>query len=166
MSEALERKLEVVESKLSGMCDCDILPIWNDYCADIFSDNYVYDNDEEFFRENFSNPYEAIRAVCYGDYRFTDSYVKFDAYGNLKSFEYRCDVIYYDELAEWYLEHHEGDCEEWFDDLYAKLEEEALDIALDEIEDREDGKFAMNLQMIMIVMWTNFIIKLWSDWTK
>ncbi|MEX5585797.1 hypothetical protein, partial [Pseudomonas lurida] len=30
-------------------------------------------------------PMEAVRAVFYGDYRYTDDYVKFDGYGNLES---------------------------------------------------------------------------------
>ena len=50
MSEAMNRKLEVVESKLNEMYDCDILSIWNEYCANIFSEDYIYDNDEYFFQ--------------------------------------------------------------------------------------------------------------------
>jgi len=46
--------------------------------------NY-YDNDEYFFKEMFSDIDEAVRAVCYGEYRYTDDYVRFNAYGNLDS---------------------------------------------------------------------------------
>ena len=138
MSETFERKLEVVESKLRDMYDDDILPIWNEYCVEVYNNDYIYENDEDFFRENFSNSYEVARTICFGDSRFSDSYVMFDGYGNLKSLDWVTDIIDYGNLAEWYLEHHEEDCEEWFDDLYAELEEEALDIALDEIEDGED----------------------------
>lgn len=46
---------------------------------------YEY-NDEEFFNVFFEGkPMEAVRAVFYGDYRYTDDYVKFDGYGNLES---------------------------------------------------------------------------------
>lgn len=46
---------------------------------------YEY-NDEEFFNVFFEGkPMEAVRAAIYGDYRYTDDYVKFDGYGNLVS---------------------------------------------------------------------------------
>lgn len=44
-------------------------------------------NDEEFFNIFFNNNVdEAVRAVCFGDYRYTDDFVMFDGYGNLQSF--------------------------------------------------------------------------------
>ena len=48
-----------------------------------------YNNDEDFFDTYFNNnPYEVARATFYGDYRFNDDYVYFNAYGNLASFNY------------------------------------------------------------------------------
>lgn len=45
-------------------------------------------NDEDFFNTYFENRVdEAVRAVCYGDYNYTDEYVRFNAYGNLESFD-------------------------------------------------------------------------------
>lgn len=45
-----------------------------------------YDNNEEFFDMYFgTNTIEAVRAVCFGDYRYADDYVKFNSYGNLES---------------------------------------------------------------------------------
>lgn len=47
----------------------------------------VFENDEEFFKIFFKdNILEAVRSVCYGDYNYNDDYVKFNAYGNLESF--------------------------------------------------------------------------------
>lgn len=44
------------------------------------------ENDEEFFEVYFDrNVIEAVRAVCYGNYKYTDEFVKFDGYGNLES---------------------------------------------------------------------------------
>lgn len=43
------------------------------------------ENDEEFFDIYYNNALEAVRAVCYGDYNYTDEYVKINAYGNLES---------------------------------------------------------------------------------
>lgn len=43
-------------------------------------------NDEEFFNMYFENNVdEAVRSVCYGNYKYRDEYVKFNAYGNLES---------------------------------------------------------------------------------
>ena len=53
----------------------------------------TYINDEEFFEMFFEgNPMELARAICYGDYKYTDQYVRFNGYGNLESldnFEYK-----------------------------------------------------------------------------
>ncbi|QZA69798.1 hypothetical protein 043JT007_280 [Bacillus phage 043JT007] len=43
-------------------------------------------NDEDFFNTYFEGePMKAVRAAVYGDYNYTDDYVKFDGYGNLVS---------------------------------------------------------------------------------
>ena len=45
-----------------------------------------FENDEDFFETFFNGKIdEAVRAVCYGDYKYMDDYVKFNAYGNLES---------------------------------------------------------------------------------
>jgi hypothetical protein len=44
-------------------------------------------NDEEFFEIYFEGkPMDAVRAAQYGDYNYTDEYVRFNGYGNLESF--------------------------------------------------------------------------------
>lgn len=69
----------------------------------------VYDNDDEFFNTFFqNNVLEAVRAVSFGDYHYSDDYVKFNGYGNLESmsdYEYNSLLEdYADEIAERYLE--------------------------------------------------------------
>ena len=49
---------------------------WLDFC----------ENDENFFECYFENKIEVARAICYGDYNYTDDYVRFNGYGNLESF--------------------------------------------------------------------------------
>ena len=52
----------------------------------IYSDVMYYENDDDFFVTFYSDDVmEAVRAVCYGEYTFTDDYVRIDAYGNLQS---------------------------------------------------------------------------------
>jgi hypothetical protein len=46
-----------------------------------------YENDENFFELCFEGkPMEAVRAAQFGDYRYTDAFVKFNGYGNLDSY--------------------------------------------------------------------------------
>lgn len=47
-----------------------------------------WNNDEEFFEVFFEgkSPMEVARAICYGDYKYSDDYVKFNGYGNLVSY--------------------------------------------------------------------------------
>lgn len=45
-----------------------------------------WENDDEFFEVFYPNKtIEAVRAVCYGNYNYSDDYVRIDVYGNLES---------------------------------------------------------------------------------
>ena len=56
---------------------------WN-ACLDYLD---VYSNDEEFFNIFFEGrPAELARAIYYGDFNYNDNYIKFNGYGNLKTF--------------------------------------------------------------------------------
>ena len=64
----------------------------------------VYENDEYFFNDFFTNPYDVLQKTYYGEYDFNDYYVRFDGYGNLESLtiydyeeELRCCI---DEIVE------------------------------------------------------------------
>ena len=51
---------------------------------DSLSDLDYWENNEEFFETYYEGRIdEAVRAVCYGDYTYTDEYVIINAYGNL-----------------------------------------------------------------------------------
>lgn len=44
------------------------------------------ENDEEFYEIFFrEKPMELARAINYGEYNYTDDYIKFNAYGNLET---------------------------------------------------------------------------------
>ena len=46
----------------------------------------TYENDEEFFQMFFENKVmEAVRAVSFGNYNYSDSLVRFNGYGNLET---------------------------------------------------------------------------------
>ena len=50
-------------------------------------DLIVFDNDEEFFDVFFDSRLDIVRAICYGNYNYSDEYVNFDGYGNLVSYD-------------------------------------------------------------------------------
>lgn len=94
-------------------------------------ENEIESNDEDFFNTFFEDkPMEAVRASFYGDFRYNDDWVWFNAYGNLKSGDYEEQLPLRDaeEMAEWYIEHYDevdyitemGDfcdeCEEGYDE--------------------------------------------------
>ncbi len=58
----------------------------------------AYENDEYFFDDFFTSPYDVLQKTYYGNYDFNDYYVRFDGYGNLES------------LSEWEYEQELRDC--------------------------------------------------------
>lgn len=88
---------------------------------------YYYENDEEFFETMFQTKDEVARAICYGDYNYTDDYVKFNDYGNLESvsqweLEEKLNE-YKEEIIDEYLNAYEEDKEYFNDDVIKKIEE-------------------------------------------
>ena len=71
-------------------------------------------NDEEFFELFYSekNGLEIARAICHGNYRYNDDYVRINGYGNLESYtedemiEEMKDSI--DEIVKNLIEEHDG----------------------------------------------------------
>ena len=85
-------KNEMLREKLQGLLLGDaeyLMTIVNelDNWNGSFNNLKAYENDEEFFEMFFQsiNPMEILRMTHYGDYEYTDQYVRFDAYGNLES---------------------------------------------------------------------------------
>lgn len=55
-------------------------------CDNSFEELNYWSNDEEFFNTYYSdNPMEIARAITYGEYNYSDEYVKINAHGNLES---------------------------------------------------------------------------------
>lgn len=111
----------------------DMVVYVNSYDGSLENLEY-YENDDDFFNTYFSNNViEAVRAVSFGDYNYSDDYVRIDAYGNLESaskYEYYSELENYaDEIAERYLDLVEsGD----IDDVVEVIDEEDLDVEDDE----------------------------------
>lgn len=91
-----------------------------DYCYEI--------NDEDFFNVHFTEPMEAVRAAYFGEYKYSDDYVRFNAYGNLKSvstwdFEQELKDGT-DEIVERYIEMLEDNSVSEYEHLFEEVEED------------------------------------------
>lgn len=75
---------EFLKETIANMTSDELVELYNEVQENIDGD-YIYDNDENFMDEMFATPNDAVRAVCYGEYEYMDSYVKFENDGNLKS---------------------------------------------------------------------------------
>lgn len=115
---------------LENLTDSELMSIFRDCNSYDGSFDFAdyYENDEDFFNLFFENkPDEAVRAVCYGDYRYSDDFVRFNAYGNLESFN-GYDVKeaareYIAELADYILRERRTTWNSEIDDFIALLEE-------------------------------------------
>ena len=140
-----------------------LLKWWNEYCNNENMDDYIYENDEYFFDEAFATKYEAVRAVCYGNYNYTDAYVVFNGYGNLDSFSsYEIqNHVNYDSLAEYLME---NGCYEltdvWNEDIEADFIEYANSKFEDEPFTEEDIPYGTNL---VIEDWDSVIEEMLED---
>ena len=86
MKEEVLNTVEAVAEHLESLSDTDIIYLHNHYCDCIHSgDDRIYDNDEEFFNVYFSDVMSAVRAIFYGEYNYTDKFVKFNGYANLET---------------------------------------------------------------------------------
>ena len=121
----MTQKESIIEV-LKAMETETLISIWNEYCSEKNMEDYIFDNDECFFNEMFGNADEAVRAVCYGNYNYTDTYVIFNAYGNLVSFDtYDAEShIDFDTLVDYIMD---NDCREiqevWLEDVSANFVE-------------------------------------------
>lgn len=84
----VKNTLEAITEYLNDLTNSELVNLHNQYCQSAgYSDDEIYINDEDFFNTFFEEKtLEAVRAVCFGEYRYQDDYVIFNAYGNLESF--------------------------------------------------------------------------------
>lgn len=103
-------KDELLESIKAAFIETeDLLSIVSDINSHdgYFDDMQWWENDEDFFDTFYADDIVgAVRAVCYGDYTFTDEYVKINAYGNLETTNYIQDELegYVDDIVDHLIE--------------------------------------------------------------
>lgn len=79
-------KLEQFSDAWSELSRDEKISIYRDYQREIGDEEEWYDFDEMFFETFFTNAMEAVRAWHFGGYNsWSNKYIKFNAYGNLKT---------------------------------------------------------------------------------
>lgn len=85
-----EKFVAAILDEINNFNSDDLVSLNNRYCEEMnYNDDQIYSNDEDFFSTFFAdNVMEAVRSVSYGEYDYSDNYVKFNGYGNLESMDY------------------------------------------------------------------------------
>lgn len=87
----------------------DWVSLWNTYCSENSIESELFDFDDDFFDTFFEGkPYEAARATAFGNVNFSHDYIYFNGYANLETTSNEDDIIDYDELICWLIEHPES----------------------------------------------------------
>lgn len=108
---------EEITKAVAIMDTNDIITLWNECIDEVgYPNDRVYGNNMLFFEEMFAHPYDVVQTVAYGDWRVDDTYVVFNGYGNLSSFNYWGDSnspIDIDVIVEWLSDNKEKVEELW-----------------------------------------------------
>jgi len=129
MKTEVKKSIEAVKDYLSDLSNSDLVTAHNQMCQNTSrGDDEIYYNDEEFFEMFFSGKVlAAVRAISYGEYNYSDEYVIFNGYGNLKSFNDPADQVDISEIAEDIMENP--------DDYNIEFEEEDEEEETEETEE-------------------------------
>lgn len=83
-----------------------LIDLWCDYCeANSLYDDIIFPNDEFFFEPY--KPMEIAQGVNNGDWRYSDDWVKANAYGEFYSFTYKSEIMEHidlDPFVDWIIE--------------------------------------------------------------
>jgi hypothetical protein len=96
------KSLEAITEYLTDLDNSELISVHNQYCNECqYSDDEIYDNDEDFFNTYFEGKVlDAVRAVSYGQYNYSNKYVKFNGLGNLDSFNDPSNIVSIGEIAQ------------------------------------------------------------------
>jgi hypothetical protein len=101
MKTYIKNNLEAVKEYLTGLSNDDLVNVWNEYAREHDRDNEIYSNEEDFFNTYFEGRLmEAIRAISFGEYNYSDSFIRFNGYANLETFNDPENYIYIEGLAQ------------------------------------------------------------------
>lgn len=126
-----EFKNDMENEILEDLDDEEKLDYYNRYCEyNNDSDSIIYPNDDDFLETMFGdNVSDLARAITYGDYNYTDKYVKFNGYGNLQTYYDSYDALkdnFVDsEMIDFIMEDKDIDLESSYDEYICDTLDEA-----------------------------------------
>ena len=87
------------------MTETELIELWNEFCYDAnYSDDIIYHNDEETFKQMGFTIRQTCAARDRGDYDFDDLYIGLNGYGNPMSSNDAIEFVDEDNLIEWLLQ--------------------------------------------------------------
>jgi hypothetical protein len=108
----MKNQVEKIVEQLKNSKDYVLVDVNNIYCSENgFDDDEIYSNDVDFLNTYFTDVDQAVRAVCYGEYKYMDEWVRFNGYGNLETLNYFTTndlVESVETIAEYIFENQEG----------------------------------------------------------
>jgi hypothetical protein len=94
------KTLEQITETLNDLSENELVTLWNGYQSEISGEAAVYEFNDQFFEDFFTDPQEAARATYFGKIdSWSDKYIMFNGYGNLESSSYLDDMISVYDLA-------------------------------------------------------------------
>jgi hypothetical protein len=101
----VEKIYKYIELDFDNLTDGEKLSKWNEYQSEEGEGPEYYDFDEDFFNTHFQDkPMEAARATQFGSINWSHSYIMFDGYGNLESFDSIDEEIDEELLINWIID--------------------------------------------------------------
>jgi hypothetical protein len=106
MKTSIKNDRDSILEYLQDLSNDEKVQIHNTYCQEIGDgDDEIHENDEEFFNTYFeSDVMGAVRAASFGNYNYSQDYIKFNGYGNLDTFSNPDEYIDLDAIADNILE--------------------------------------------------------------
>ena len=73
-----------IKENILNMSYSEIVTLHNQYCINMsYYDDEIFENDPYIINDLFSEPFEALRSMYYGQYDPNHEFFKFNGYGNL-----------------------------------------------------------------------------------
>lgn len=133
LNESAESARESILYQIDNMTQWDKMKLWNQYCYEDgrYDDeimNFDYEDAGELVTMFGGSAESLLRAMFYGDVRFSDGFCRVDGYGNMETFDNIDDFAYWDELVDYVVDNDNDLNEDWIreilDDEYEDEDED------------------------------------------
>ena len=129
LTEDAEGVRDTLLYEINNMSEWDKMNLWNQYCSDSGRTddeimNFDYEDADELIMMFGGSAESLLRAMFYGDVRFSDGFCRVDGYGNMETFDNINDFAYWDELVDYVVDNDYDLGEEWIREILDEQDEE------------------------------------------